>query len=403
MDKWNMMKEELELLNKNGLKGKNTIESAKVVTDTDTTNRREDLFTVIKDLYKFSRKALNLAKPSENACVQQDISNIEEVIKKQLADVLPGLLKTALSEVPALQKETSAKKATAAPPVRHTVTLTKVKEADGGNSSSTISERQWSEVVRSDLKGSLKDVPVKNATFANGTATLDFTSKAHMETAQKTLSAKYEVSSKSEDQKKLDPKLTIYDVDTDVTNKEQLLEELLEKNQEIRALNVNNQIKVVFYNRDQRQAVIQVSASIREVIRQNGDQVHLALGCHRVRDRIHVIQCYHCQEFGHMAGTAYCKNKDKDPVCFYCAGKHRSRDCNCRKERKVTKIRCHNCAKSRNSTDKATANTHKASDTLCPFYIRERARIMSRTAGCEQAKNVYLQKTKEQKLALGRV
>ena len=398
MEKWNKMKEELELINKKSFKGKSTIESATVLSDIDTTNKRDDMFAVIKELYNLSKNVLKLAKPSK-----QDTSNIEEVIKKQLADVLPGLLKTALSSVPALQnKEDTSVKEVTAPSERHTVTLTKKSDTEE-NSPSPITDREWTEVVRSDLKGSLKAVPVKKATFLNGAATLDFTSKVHMEEAQKTLSAKYEVSSKSEDRKKLDPKLTIFNIDPDVADGDQLLEELLEKNQSIRTLNVNKQMKVVFYNKSERYAVIQVSPAIRESIRQNGDYVHLDLGSHQVKDRIHVIQCYHCQEFGHMAGKVYCKSKDKDPVCFYCAGNHSSKDCKSRKERKVNKIRCHNCAKSRNSTDKAAANTHKASDTLCPFYIRERVRVMSRTAGCEQAKNVYLQKIREQKLQLGRV
>jgi cob(I)alamin adenosyltransferase len=97
MEKWNKMKEELELINKKSFKGKSTIESATVLSDIDTTNKRDDMFTVIKELYNLSKK---LAKPNK-----QDTSNIEEVIKKQLADVLPGLLKTALSSVPALQNK----------------------------------------------------------------------------------------------------------------------------------------------------------------------------------------------------------------------------------------------------------------------------------------------------------
>ena len=404
MDKWNKMKEDLDLLNKKSFKGKKTIESANVLSEIDSTNKREDMFNIIKELYMFSKKALNLAKPSDSAS-GQDVSNIEEVIKKQLAEVLPDLLKTALSNVPALQsKEDAANvKEVTAPAVRHTVTVTNKSATEEGGPS-PISEKQWSEVVQADLKGSLKAVPVKKATFLNGAATLDFTSKTHMEEAKKALSTKYEVSSKSEDRKKLDPKLTIFDIDTDIVDREQLLGELLEKNQSIKTLNANNQVKVVFYNKEERYAVIQVSPAIREAIRKNGDYVHLHLGSHHVKDRIHVIQCYHCQEFGHMAGTLYCKNKGKDPVCFYCAGSHSSKDCNSRKDRKVKKIKCHNCAKSRNSSDKAAASTHKASDTLCPFYIREHVRVMSRTAGSsEQAKNIYLQKTKEQKLRRGRV
>ena len=408
MEEWIKMKDELENLNKNSTKGRKTLESANTLQDIDSTNTREYLFNVVKDLYNFSKKVVNSSKPGAN---EQDATNIEETIKKQLADVLPGLLKTALSEVPALQKkEETTNIKEAAPTVRHTVTFTE----SVGKEETPITPRNWSEVVRPDLKNSLRDVPVKNVTFTNGTATLDFTSKAHMETAQKNLSAKYKVVTRSADQKKLDPKLTIYDVDITITDeskaeekdrvKKELLEELLEKNEEIRTLHATKPIKVVFFSKELRQVVIQVSPEMRECIRQNGDQVHLALGCHRVKDRIHVIQCYHCQEFGHMANTQYCKKKDNNPVCFYCAGDHSSKECKSKRDRKPSKIKCHNCAKSRNSADKANACTHKASDTLCPFYIRERARIMSRTAGCtEQAKNWYLQKAKEQQLKYRRI
>ena len=399
MEIWNEMNEELLQIMKNGIKGKKLLECANSLADIETSNKREDLFVLAKELYKFSKKALDRTKPSQMTG-QDNINSIEEIINRQLTDVLPALLKIALSNVPSLQekeKEETATKTATLNPGRHTVTFSQVKATDGKDSPS-ISEREWTEVVRSDLKGSLKTIPVKNATFVNGAATLDFTSKAHMEEAQKTLAAKYEVSAKSHDLKKLDPKLTIFDIDTDVADKEQLLEEILHKNQGINALNTNNSIKVVFYSKEQRQAVIQVSPGIREHIRKNGDHIHLALGHHHVKDRIHVIQCYHCQQFGHMSGSSYCKNKERDPICFYCAGNHRSKDCDNRKGKKVGKIRCSNCAKCRNPADRSAANTHKASDPLCPFYIRERVRVMSRTAGCEQAKNEYLQKIKEERM-----
>ena len=398
------MTDELEALNKTGFKGEKTIESVKVLTDLQTTNSsRKDMFNLIKELYKFSKKVLNLAKPSTN------VTNIEETIKKQLAEVLPGLLRSALSEVTTLQKKEEIIVKEAAPSARHTLTFTKPADTED------TTPQQWSDVVRNDLQDSLRDVPLKNATFEEGKAILDFTSKAHMEAAQDNLSAKYTVVTKSEDRKKLNPKLMIYDVDIDVTDrpnaeerervKKELLEKLLEKNQEIKTLHSKKPVKVVFFSKELRQVVIQVSPEIRECVKQNGDQVHLALKSHRVKDRIHVIQCYHCQEFGHMAGTSYCKKKEDSPVCFYCAGSHTSKECRSKQDKKVSKIKCHNCAKSRSYAEKGNACSHKASDTLCPFYIRERAHIMSKTAGCtEQAKNWYLQKAREeQKLKLQRV
>ena len=211
MEEWVKMKDELDNLNKNSTKGKKTLESANTIQDIDSTNTREYLFNVVKDLYKFSKKVISSSKPRAN---EQDATNIEETIKKQLADVLPGHLKKALSEVPALQKKEETTIKEAAPTERHTVTFTK----SIGEEEAPITSRDWSEVVCPDLKNSLRDVPVKNVSFTNGTATLDFTSKAHMQAAQKNLSAKYEVVTRSTDQKKLDPKLTIYDVDIAVTD-----------------------------------------------------------------------------------------------------------------------------------------------------------------------------------------
>ena len=238
---------------------------------------------------------------------------------------------------------------------------------------------------------------MKKASVSGGTAILNFASKAHLDEAKEALSLKYKVSSKSEDRKKLDPKLTIRDIPTDIISKETLEEKLLEKNENMKS------IKVVFFDDKQRYAVIQVSAETRESIRRNGDCVNIDLSEHYVTDRFHVIQCYHCQEFGHMANSRYCKDKDKDPTCFYCGGSHTSRDCMNKKDNKIKKMKCSNCCKSRNPSEKNSAATHKASDNLCPSFVRERAAIMSRTAGCEQAKNSYIQRIKEAKARLGRV
>ena len=221
---------------------------------------------------------------------------------------------------------------------------------------------------------------MKKASVSGGTAILNFASKAHLDEAKEALSLKYKVSSKSEDRKKLDPKLTIRDIPTDIMSKENLEEKLLEKNENMKS------IKVVFFDDKQRYAVIQVSAESRESIRRNGD----------------CVNC-HCQEFGHMANSRYCKDKDKDPTNFYCGGSHTSRDCMNKEDNKIKKMKCSNCCKSRNHSEKNSAAIHKASDNLCPSFVRERAAIMSRTAGCEQAKNSYIQRIKEAKARLGRV
>ena len=96
-----------------------------------------------------------------------------------------------------------------------------------------ITESDWATVVSKDVKRELKAVPVQRASVNNGAATLNFTSKLHLDKAQKALSTKYAVSPLSEDRKKLDPKLTLSDINPDVTTSEILWEKLLEKNENI--------------------------------------------------------------------------------------------------------------------------------------------------------------------------
>ena len=117
-------------------------------------------------------------------------------------------------------------------------------------------------------------------------------------------------------------------------------------------------------------AVIQVSPEIRESIRNNGDRIHLSLERHVVKDRIHVIQCYHCQEYGHMSGSNYYKQNGSDATCFFCADKHSSKDCHVTTNK--AKHRCSNCLKIRKSLHRTGAGTYKANDNLYPFYVKEK-------------------------------
>ena len=396
------MTDELEVINKS-LKGTKTIDSATAVKDIPTTNSKEDLFKVMKELYVFSKKALTLIPPETKMAVSgPDANTIENIIKKQLTDFLPGLLKSALQTLPDAHAQPGVAREEKPLPAKHTLTIER-KVGDDEEEVKPITESDWVTVVRSDVKRELKAVPVQRASVNNGAATLNFTSKTHLDEAQKVLAAKYKVSPMSADRKKLDPKLTISDINPDVTTKEMLVEELLDKNENIRDLKeAGKMIKAVFFDLKERFAVIQVAPEIRESIRQYSDKVYLGLEVHHVRDRIHVIQCYHCQEYGHMTGSKFCRQKDADPTCFYCAGSHASKDCPHKRDRRTQQIRCSNCSKSRNHSEKNGAGTHKASDNLCPSYVRERERIMTRTTGCEQAKNAYLQRVKELKRRLGR-
>ncbi len=60
MERWNELKEELEILNQKSLKGKSTLESAKVLSDIDNTNKKDDMFLLLKNCTTFQKKPLTL-------------------------------------------------------------------------------------------------------------------------------------------------------------------------------------------------------------------------------------------------------------------------------------------------------------------------------------------------------
>ena len=117
------MTDELEVINKS-LKGTKTIDSATAVKDIPTTNSKEDLFKVMKELYVFSKKALTLIPPETKMAVSgPDANTIENIIKKQLTDFLPGLLKSALQTLPDAPAQPGVAREEKPLPAKHTLTI----------------------------------------------------------------------------------------------------------------------------------------------------------------------------------------------------------------------------------------------------------------------------------------
>ena len=384
MDKITKLEDELNVL-QNSVSGKSkNLEIAKVADDLNSTTKPE-MFRIIQGLYGFSKKVLTMLKVQETNSPDSD-HGLPSLVRKELKDLLPGLLREALSG------DAAGKKTEEAPKESHTIVLEKIGE---GEDEEKLSEGEWTKIVKLDVKNALKNVPVLRTKTVEGTARISFKTKEDMDSARDALSTKYKVTPKTQEWKKLDPKLTLSDLDADITDKEVLEAKILEKNDGIRALQeAGETFKVVFLDEKDRLAVVQVSAKIRQCIRESYDRICVDLQQHRVRDRFHIVQCFHCQSFGHMSGSPYCKQKETDPICFYCASSHASKDCKRKKDKKTDSIKCHNCSNSRNSREKDNCKTHNATDYLCPFYIREKERLMSRTHGSEELKNDYLKKVK---------
>ena len=368
------------------------LENVKVYEDVQGTSK-PDMFKMTMALYDFSKKLLVMLKGSNNDLSASDIPSL---VRKELTDLLPGLLKEVLNA----NVVTETKTVEESPKESHTLTLEKIPD---GEETEKLSEGEWTTVVRGDVTKALKNVPVLKAKKVEGAATFSFRTKEDMDSARDALSDKYKVTPKTQEWKKLDPKLTLTDLDPEISTKEDLEEKILEKNAAIRQLKDTGEVfKIVFLDEKERLAVLQVSARIRECIRDSDDRICVDLQQHRVKDRFHIIQCFHCQGHGHMSGSPHCKKKEEDSVCFYCAGAHASKDCKNRKEKKTASVKCYNCSNSKSSRERSGCKTHNATDYLCPFYIREKERLMSRTHCSEDLKNDYLKKVKALQVKFGR-
>jgi hypothetical protein len=81
-------------------------------------------------------------------------------------------------------------------------------------------------------------------------------------------------------------------------------------------------------------------------------KIPIGFEIHRISayDRPKVIQCYKCQEFGHI--SKICKKENK---CLHCAGNHRSIECTLKKS--TSQFKCANCS-----------GNHKANSPTCQKY-----------------------------------
>ena len=370
----------------------------------DGRNTRLMLAGMVKELYVLCGKAVKIIETKDSAVAQEPLGgstmneDIAHVIKAQLKTLLPAALKEAMADE---REESQHKKTTEKTDTHHQLILEN-KDSDVSNA-----KADWTTVTKKGIGKKLKDIPAnKFSVMSDGKASIHFPNKESLELAKDALSEDYKLTAKSTKEKKLLPKLKILDVSPDVLDGER---EAVQKNIRTSICNKNPQIctlahenedalKVVYYDKKNEFVVIRVSPDIRQTIRQANDKIYLGLGSHRVRDHFYVTQCYHCQGLGHKTGSRFCKTREIASVCLYCAGEHQSRQC--MHNGQVNKHKCHNCANSKIKAHKNSAHSHTATDELCPFIIKEREYMISRTVNSAQSKNEFqrrLQHLKEQK------
>ncbi|XP_050456456.1 uncharacterized protein LOC126854106 [Cataglyphis hispanica] len=134
--------------------------------------------------------------------------------------------------------------------------------------------------------------------------------------------------------RKLNPRLIVHGVTTDMSAKE-IENELLAQNlSDVDAKDV----KIVYIftpKQDKRttSCILEVTSAVRKILLECG-RIYLRYSACSFADHVRIVQCYRCLTFGHIAKD--CKGK---PSCGHCAGAHEMKDC---KNRDQTP-KCLNC------------------------------------------------------------
>ena len=119
--------------------------------------------------------------------------------------------------------------------------------------------------------------------------------------------------------KTLLPKLKIQKIDVAYKkeDKEILKMVILEKNSYIKALvQDGHHFEIMIIDEKYNYGIAKVSPEIREAIMNRG-KIYIDMQSHDVRDQIHVIQCFRCQEHGHKNGDDIASSRTLKIPCAY--------------------------------------------------------------------------------------
>ena len=271
---------------------------------------------------------------------------------------------------------------------RHAILLENKGDEDG--ESEAYDQQSWVNVVKSSISGKLKHVPVKRSLVTkSGQGCIIFPTKGDQEQAEALLKDDFNVSVSTKKSKPLLPKIKVFKVDECYTkdDKEVLKMAILEKNPYINALvSDNHTFEVLIIDEKYHYCIIKVSPTLRDAIIKRGS-LFIDMESHNVKDHVHVIQCFSCQDHGHKKGDAECPHKGTNKsICLYCGGEHESKTCPHKKDR--SKWNCINCMRSSNREIRQNAKGHTSTSSLCPILIQQAKSIINRTQGIE-VKNFF--------------
>ena len=171
------------------------------------------------------------------------------------------------------------------------------------------------------------------------------------------------------------PKMTVTHIPEYITLDSSLQDTMLSSNkwlQEMKDKGERFELLFTYKAKTLGSAVCKVSPNVRDAIIQRGNKVKIGMRCCPIKDRVHVLQCGKCLNFGHKATN--CKN-DKF-TCAWCAEDHKTTECQQRNNQSNHK--CANCSKSQ-TDDINAASHHNAFSKSCPFFKNQRNKVIRST------------------------
>ena len=222
--------------------------------------------------------------------------------------------------------------------------------------------------MKEDVSKALEGVQIQDSKFSNnGNIVMNFQNELTRDEAAEKLKS---LPVKTTNVRKLKPKIVICNVNEHEIE-DDLIKNLVDRNDYLKNIdNVHDKFLLIRKQpaaRGTSHYIYKCEPDVRCMLKKNKDKVKLKWGVHTIWDRYYPLVCYHCQRFGHMAEK--CKEKDKDPWCFKCAGRHRSDSCVATNPKK-----CISCVR-----HKIPETDHSSTDRFCPVRMEEITKITNIT------------------------
>ena len=325
------------------------------------------LMDIISELVSKSNDNLN-QKTSDDITTRLDaIEKSNSAIISELKQMKPKTYALAVGETSNLKiiDERLSK-------TRHLIVIKPKNESSNSKQSEHVIKAMLDKARKSRLVESVKYI-------SKGGLLLDVTTNEDSEDIKQLINSENNDFT-AERPKRRNPKLVLYDVDSDLTE-ENLIENIIESNKDIedfiydnnlktdeeilvkfkfRRTNANSNGSQIDVTKTTNTWVIEVSPEMRRLL-VNKRLIKIGWRAIRFADYIPIIRCHKCNGFGHFQ-----KDCRSEMSCGHCAQQHNTRDCKTAKQQH----KCTNCMRNNDSHKKSRPLNinHSSFSDNCDVY-----------------------------------